>query len=107
MKILLSFSLLLICFSCNADPTQPAAGWGKHANALVQKNTAVDQSLKVQLIKKNGSGWLAIIDGNLVREGQSLANYKVLEINAKQVVIERNGNRQILNLHNTAIKQYE
>lgn len=103
MKILLGCSLLLLSGLGYADPTQPGRNWIVQAQAIAPSSGA----LKLQLIKKNADQWLAIINGQQVRKGQYISDYKVLDITAMQVVIERNGNQQILSLHNTAIKKYE
>lgn len=107
MKILSGFSLVLLAISIGvtADPTQPAPGWNSsNANAAA---AASRPTIRLQLIKQTASGPVALINGQLVRKGEFYQQYQVLDIQNKQVVLQRNGEQQVVQLHNTAIKHYE
>lgn len=101
-----SLALLVIAISMTAmaDPTRPAPGWqSKDDNSKAQP--AID--IRLQLIKQTDSGPVALLNGQLVRKGEFYQQYQVLEIQNKQVVLQLNGERQVVRLLNTAIKQYE
>lgn len=106
MKILFVCSLcLLLSQVVLADPTRPAPGW---LIDTAQKNTLpVAQTLKLQLIKDSPQGKTALINGQLLRKGQTIKHYTVQAISAQQVILEANGEQHVLSLLNTAIKQYE
>lgn len=106
MKTLFVCSLLAyLPLATLADPTQPAAAWlAKQAD---QSEPATPAELKLQLIKQSSAGWVALINGELVQTGQKVQQYRVLTIKPDQVILEKEGKRQILPLINTAIKQYE
>ena len=106
MKILFGCSLyLLLSQVVIADPTRPAPGWQTDAT----QNTAapVSETLKLQLIKDSPHGKTALINGQLLRKGQKIKHYTVQDISAQQVILDVNGERHVLSLLNTAIKQYE
>ncbi|GAB2909857.1 hypothetical protein [Rheinheimera gaetbuli] len=106
MKILFVSSFCLL-FSqvVIADPTRPAPGW---QIATEQGNAgAVVEALKLQLIKDSPQGKTALINGQLLRKGQQIRQYTVQDISEQQVILDVNGERHVLSLLNTAIKQYE
>jgi hypothetical protein len=105
MKILYVCSLcLLLSGAVAADPTRPAPGW-QAANDT--KTATAVPTPRLQLIKQTASGRVALIDGDLVRQGDRYKQYLVTQILAAQVVLELNGEQLVLPLLNTAIKQYE
>lgn len=105
MKILYGCSLLFCAVALAGDPTAPAPGW--FAEGGTSGAQAAVAPIQLQLIKKTDQGWLALVNGQLLRKGQQAAGFKVLDISANQVIIEKNGQKQTLRLLNTAIKQYE
>ena len=106
MKILFVSNLcLLLSLVFIADPTRPAPGWQistEHSNTV-----PVAELLKLQLIKDSPQGKTALINGQLLRKGQKIKQYTVQDISAQQVILDVNGERHVLSLLNTAIKQYE
>lgn len=106
MKILFVSSLcLLLSQVVIADPTRPAPGW----QITTEQNNAapVAETLKLQLIKDSPQGKTALINGQLLRKGQQIRQYTVQDISEQQVILDVNGERHVLSLLNTAIKQYE
>ncbi|HEX5792859.1 MAG TPA: hypothetical protein VFY01_06250 [Rheinheimera sp.] len=106
MKTLSVYSVCwLLCSTVWADPTRPAADWqaadieGVAATQLTQP--------RLQLIKQTASGPVALLDGVLVRKGERYKQYRILDIQATQLVMDLNGEQLVLPLLNTAIKQYE
>jgi hypothetical protein len=96
---------ILLSSAVLADPTRPPPGWQVHADT---GSIAVTSAMpRLQLIKQTAQGRVALINGELVRKGERYRQYLVLEIQDAQVVVELNGDRQVLPLLNTAIKQYE
>lgn len=105
MKTLFVCSLLLHSASVLADPTRPPPSW---LAASVAGDTAVPtRALSLQLIKQTPNGRIAVINGRLLRKGEKIRQYQLRDIAADHVVLDLNGERQILRLVNTAIKQYE
>ncbi|MEH8018893.1 hypothetical protein MN202_16740 [Rheinheimera muenzenbergensis] len=106
MKILFVCSFFMLSSQLvMADPTRPAPGW--QADALQTGAVPITETLKLQLIKDSPQGKTALINGQLLRKGQSIKHYTVEDITAQQVTLEANGERHVLSLLNTAIKQYE
>lgn len=107
MKILFVYSLCLLgSFQLMADPTRPPADWQVVTGSATAQNTAVSQ-LQLQLIKDTAQGKTALINGQLLYKGQKYQHYLVKDILATQVILESNGQRHVLSLLNTAIKQYD
>ena len=104
MKILFVCSLLL-CLSVLADPTKPPPSWQVQPE-LAQMQTQAEV-VQLQLIKRSDSGNVAVINGRQLRRGDQFNQYSVVSISADQVVLMLNGERKVLRLVNTAIKQYE
>ncbi len=106
MKTLFVCSVgLLLSHAVVADPTRPAPGW--QADVAQGTAAALPGSLQLQLIKDTAQGKTALINGQLLRKGQMVQHYRVSDITAEQVILELNGERHVLSLINTAIKQYE
>lgn len=105
MKILFVCSLWLLSATALADPTRPAPSW---LAATATADPAVQtQALSLQLIKQTANGRIGVINGSLLRKGEKIRQYQLQDIAADHVVLELNGERQILRLVNTAIKQDE
>ena len=105
MKTLFVCSLLLLSTSALADPTRPAPSW--LATAATADPAVHTQALSLQLIKQTANGRIAVINGSLLRKGEKIRQYQLHDIAADHVVLDLNGERQILRLVNTAIKQDE
>jgi hypothetical protein len=86
------------------DPTQPPPGYATAAGADGRSADAapVPEPIKLQMVARNGSSRLAVVNGHRVRAGDSMTldgkRVKVVAIGDDSVVLERDGNRQILNL---------
>lgn len=105
MKTLFVYSLLLLSVQALADPTRPAPSW--LAAKATADTAAQPQALSLQLIKQTANGRIAVINGNLLRKGEKISQYQLHEIAVDHVVLDFNGERQVLRLVNTAIKQDE
>ncbi len=107
MKTLFVYSLCLLgSFQLMADPTRPPADWQAVTGSATAQSAAVSQ-LQLQLIKDTAQGKTALINGQLLYKGQKYQHYLVTDISATQVILESNGQRHVLSLLNTAIKQYD
>lgn len=105
MKILFVCSLaVLISSSLLADPTRPAPGWQSVKAAPSEEAVSLPQ---LQLIKQTRQGRVALIDGNLLRQGERYQQYLVKKIQDSGVILEINGEQLTLPLLSTAIKHYE
>ena len=79
------------------DPTRPAVYQQGVTNA---KQASI--TLKLQQIITRGAMRYAMIDGHLVKEGQSLGEYQVKTIESKRVVLEnQDRTRLTLSLFNS------
>ena len=106
MKILFGCSLLL-SLAVSADPTKPAPSWQATLSANEDALQLQAAPLHLQLIRTSGAGNVAVINGQQLRQGEQFNQYSVGSITADHVVLMLNGERKILRLVNTAIKQYE
>jgi hypothetical protein len=105
MKILFVCSLaMLISSALQADPTRPAPGWQSVKVAADAEATALPT---LQLIKQTRQGRVALIDGNLLRQGERYQQYRIKQIQDSGVILEINDEQLMLPLLNTAIKHYE
>lgn len=82
------------------DPTQPLTGATSTAGAGQQR-----QSLPaLQGIVMSSSGRSAMLNGQSVRVGQSVAGYRVLAIHTGNVILERDGQRHSLSLYSDKVR---
>ncbi len=84
------------------DPTRPKPGF-ESISAGVSSNTkpanlGSSSALKLQSVLKQGSSYSAVINGKVVRKGESLDGYQVAKIAASKVVLEGNGRKVVLSL---------
>lgn len=106
MKTLSACSVAVLLNSvAYADPTRPAPGWQVASDTAI--SSAALATPRLQLIKQTAQGRVALINGELVRKGERYRQYLVLDIQDAQVIVDVNGDQQVLPLLNTAIKQYE
>ncbi|PNF82743.1 Type II secretory pathway component [Stutzerimonas stutzeri] len=76
------------------DPTRPPA-------ALIQataEHKAPAAAMHLQGIFRGADGARAVLNGQSLRVGQRLADARVLAINTNSVLIERDGQQQLLRL---------
>lgn len=86
MQILFSFSLvLLMSFAVSADPTRPARAV---ATAAQQQEAS---SIQLHLIRWQGAESLAMIDGSLLKAGDTIHGYVLESIQPDHVVLARAG----------------
>lgn len=86
---------LLLCSGLAAaalDPTQPPVG------LLPASAGAVQAPLTLQSIVRGAQGSRAVIDGASLRVGDEHAGARVLAIHPQAVLIERQGQRELLRL---------
>lgn len=92
----LGFALLLgavPALTAPLDPTQPPASL-RGSSAEVNSSAP----LQLQAIVRGAKSSRALIDGMSLRVGDELAGLRVLAINPHSVLIERQGQRQLLRL---------
>lgn len=101
MSRTLLFALLLGCASAHAtvDPTRPPADLLPAVDA-----TAAPAALQLQAILLGAQGSRAVIDGQTLRVGQEHGGVRILAIQPHAVLIERQGQRELLRLVEPVIK---
>lgn len=82
------------------DPTQPPADLLPAAAASGEANAP----LVLQAILRGAQGSRAVIGGNSLRVGDEHAGARVLAIHAHSVLIERQGQQQLLRLAEPVVK---
>ena len=102
----LSFGLLLIIALTQGgnvlaagDPTRPPADLLPAVDA-----TAAPAALQLQAILRGAQGSRAVIDGQTLRVGQEHGGVRILAIQPHAVLIERQGQRELLRLVEPVIK---
>ena len=102
MKVILSCSLcmvLSVAVQAASDPTKPdlaIAAPVTMAAEAVQTEPGV--KFKLGLIKNVQGRYWALINGQSVKPGDAIEDYKVVSINQKQVVLQRANERLTLSL---------
>lgn len=101
MSRVLLCGLLLASLGVQAavDPTQPPADLRPASGAA-----AAPAALNLQAILRGAQGSRAVIDGRTLRVGESHAGLRVLAIHAHSVLIERQGQQQLLRLAEPVVK---
>ncbi len=91
-----------------ADPTRPAAEW-LAAQPPVPGAEAVAQGAAsgLQVLVMGPARKFAIIDGQLVRLGQTYKGAKLVGFHADGVVMQKDGNKEMLSMSPAAIKKIE
>ena len=85
---------LLLPASAHAlDPTRPPAAF---VTAAVERQAP--ETLHLQVIFRGAQSARAVLNGQSLRVGETLADARVLAINTNSVLIERDGQRQLLRL---------
>ncbi|EWC42773.1 MSHA biogenesis protein MshK [Stutzerimonas stutzeri KOS6] len=85
--------LLLPASAFALDPTRPPAAF---ASATPERQPLA--TLQLQAIFRSAQGSRAVLNGQSLQVGESLAGARVLAINTNSVLIERDGQRQQLRL---------
>lgn len=101
MSRALFLSLLLGCAAAQAavDPTQPPANLRSAATTA-----EAPAALVLQAILRGAQGSRAVIDGQSLRVGEEHAGLRVLAIHPHSVLIERQGQREVLRLAEPVMK---
>ena len=88
-----------------ADPTQPPAGYGVSQRAGDPQSPdpiSLPQPIRLQMIARDGSTHLAVVNGLRVRPGDAIAldgkSVKVVAIHDDSVVLDRDGHRELVEL---------
>ena len=79
-----------------SDPTRPS---GYHSVAPEQ------QGLRLESILFSETRKVAVINGNVVAEGDSIGRTKIIQISSDSVKVNRDGKSKILELKRTSIRQ--
>lgn len=96
-KLIILFAVLMQVSSVlMADPTKPPAWLGKNIPTASQQSPAKNYQLQQILISEQRR--LAIINGELVSEGQNIANARVVKISFDKVVLRVGGQNKTLKL---------
>jgi len=87
------------------DPTQPPPGYGMSQHASDPQSpdsNSPPQPVRLQMIARDGSTRLAVVNGHRVRPGDAITldgkSVKVLAIHDDSVELDRDGHPQILEL---------
>jgi hypothetical protein len=86
-----------------ADPTQPPPGYGALLHGSdPQSPDSMPEPVRLQMIARDGSQRMAVVNGHRVRPGDSIAldgkSVKVVAIGDDTVVLDRDGHRQLVEL---------
>ena len=96
------FGLLLCCGAASAaglDPTQPPANLRPAAT-----DEKAPEAPVLQAILRSAQGSRAVIAGHSLRVGEEHAGSRVLAIHPQSVLIERQGQRELLRLAEPVLK---
>lgn len=80
------------------DPTRPPAGIERGAADPVAAGDGAPRLQSVLIAPRAGGRHVAVIDGETVRLGETFKGARVARMTQDQVVLERNGERQVLRL---------
>ena len=104
MKTICKFNCVLLALCSlllQADPTRPD-------QAMVTQSatapTQVSRLPQLSLIRSQGQQHQALIDGTMVRQGDTVGSFRVKTITAKQVVLQQNDQLLVLHLLKTTAK---
>lgn len=102
MKVILSCSLSLVLSAAVAasDPTKPDLAMAVPVSVGGTETVAVDARVKFKLgLIKNVQGqYMALVNGQSVKQGDEIEGYKVLSIDRQQVVLQQANERLTLSL---------
>jgi hypothetical protein len=88
-----------------ADPTRPPPGYGASQRASDPQSpdaSAAPEPVQLQMIARDGSRHLAVVNGQRVRSGDLITldgkSIRVVTVGDEAVVLDRDGHRQVLEL---------
>jgi hypothetical protein len=88
-----------------ADPTQPPPGYGvsqRATDAGSENSTPTPEPVRLQMVAHDGSAHIAVVNGQRVRPGEAITldgkRVKVVAIRDDSIVLERDGQRQMVEL---------
>jgi hypothetical protein len=94
-----------VCAAGLVDPTQPPAGYSATAaggDARSAQIAAAPEPIRLQMVARDGSSRLAVVNGRRVRAGDRITldgkAVKVVAIGDDSIVLDQDGNRQTLEL---------
>lgn len=90
-----------VAIAAEVDPTKPAVT----ASGVSNSRNVVAGELALQSIFKRAGGKTAVISGKSYRQGDSVGEFTILKINAKDVVISDGREQQTLKLYTYEIKK--
>ena len=85
------------------DPTRPAAGSGKASEHA--RSAAPSEPLDLSFVATGAQRRIAVVNGHVVREGDSVAGARVTRITSGRVVLNRNGRRVVLHMSKKNIRK--
>jgi len=88
-----------------SDPTEPPPGYRATQHGTGPQSpdaAAAPEAVRLQMIARDGSAWLAVVNGHRVRPGEAITldgkSARVVAIRDDAVVLERDGHRQTVQL---------
>lgn len=94
--IICVFSTGLLLPAQAQDPMRPE--WPRVIEAPAQGEQPVAAALKLQLVRERGRQKLAVINGQSLNVGEQIQGYRVQQIKADSVVLQRDGEQLVLHL---------
>ena len=85
------------------DPTRPAAGAGKASGH--GESAAPADPLDLSFVATGAQRRIAVVNGHVVREGDSVAGARVTRIASGMVVLNRDGRRVVLHTSKKNIRK--
>ncbi|GGW48652.1 hypothetical protein [Alishewanella tabrizica] len=101
MKAIFVFSLVLLVLPVLADPTRPATSVTLANEASVSSPIGAP---KLQIILQTEQGYQAMLNGSMVKVGDTFQQYRVHSINAEQVILRSDQGEMPLFIHNNNVK---
>jgi hypothetical protein len=102
MKVILSCSFCLglsMAAVAASDPTKPELAIAVPVSTAAPEHAVMQNSkFKLGLVKNVRGHFMALINGQAVKEGEQIDGYTVVEINRQQVVLQRANERLTLSL---------
>jgi|GEM_PF-593320 len=107
MKAIFVFSLAILMLlmqlklAVQADPTRPATSLPVASDTGISSQTGAP---KLHIILQTQHGYQAMLNGSMVKVGDTFQQYRVHSINAKQVILRSEQGELSLFIHNNNIK---
>lgn len=96
--------MMLMVSNCWADPTKPEFLQPAETSLSVNAESSAPVAIPVLSFIQIGQRRSAVINGQLVKVGDRVANYLVQQIDARQVVLQQGDQRLVLKLFQTMKK---